>query len=33
MAYGDKNLFYKVFGFIIEKVDFPVEMPPEKKVL
>ena len=26
-AYGDKNLFYKFFSFIIEKFDFPVKMP------
>ena len=33
LAYGDKNLFCKFFLFIIEKFDFPVKMPPEKKVL
>ena len=32
MAYGDKNLFYKFFKFIIEKFDFLVEMPPEREV-
>ena len=30
MAYGDKNLFNNSFKFIVEKFDFPVEMPPEK---
>ena len=33
MAYGDKNIFYKFFLFIIEKFDFLVEMPPEREVL
>ena len=33
MAYGDKNLFYISFLFIIEKFDFPVKMPPEMEVL
>ena len=33
MAYGDKKLFYKLFWFIMEKLDFPVEIPPEKEVL
>ena len=33
LAYGDKNLFYKFFSFIIEKFEFPVKMPPEKEVL
>ena len=33
IAYGDRNLFYKTFWFIIEKFDFPVKIPPEKEVL
>ena len=33
MAYGDKNLFYNVFSFFIEKFDFPVKMPQDKEVL
>ena len=33
IAYGDKNLFYKFFLFISEKVDFLVKMPKEKEVL
>ena len=31
-AYGDKNLFYKFFWFIIEKFDLRFEMSPEKEV-
>ena len=33
LAYGDKNLLYKLFSFIIEKFDFPVKMPWEKDIL
>ena len=33
MSYGDKNIFYISFLFIIEKFDFLVEMPPERGVL
>ena len=33
MAYGDKNIFYNFFLFIIEKFDFLVEIPPEREVL
>ena len=33
MKYGDKNLFYELFLFIIEKFNFLVKMPPEKEVL
>ena len=33
LAYGDKNLCYNFFSFVIEKFDFPVKMPWEKEVL
>ena len=29
----DKNLFFKCFSFVIEKIDFPVKIPQEKEVL
>ena len=32
MAYGDKNLFYKFFLFLIENLDFPIKIRPEKGV-
>ena len=33
IAYCDKNLFYWICWFIIEKLDFLVKMPGEKEVL
>ena len=33
MAYGDKKIFYNLFSFIIEKIDFLLEMRPEREVL